>query len=319
MPSFTFVSTANAFVLRGGVPVFADVRVDTMNIDESKIEGLITNKTKAIVVVHYAGVGCEMDEILRIARRYNLVVIEDAAHAIQSFYKGRPLGSFGDFAALSFHYTKNIICGEGGAIILNRGGRDEATFNRLRARAHIVWEKGTNRVQFLQQQVDKYAWLDIGSSFQPSELQAAVLWAQLEQCSLITDRRCQLFHRYLELLQPLTHIFPHLRLPTIPPSCSVNGHIFFVILSSPAMTHFVRQFMAQRNVIVYTHFVPLHLSVGGNKFGRVSGSLEVTERQAPALLRLPLWVGLTDQQQNLVLETLAEALHCYDYDMQIAA
>lgn len=295
MPSYTFVSTANAFVLRGGVPVFVDVRSDTLNIDETKIETAITSRTKAIVPVHYAGVGCEMDVIMDVAQRHGLLVIEDAAQGIMSTYKGRALGSIGHMAALSFHETKNIISGEGGALLIN----DE----RFAERAEIVREKGTNRSQFFRGQIDKYTWVDIGSSYLPGEIVAAFLWAQMEEANLITQRRLDVWQSYHEALAPLESAGA-LRRPVIPDDCQHNAHMYYVLLESLAQRTALIENLKEQGVNAVFHYVPLHDSPAGKKYGRVSGELRNTEMLADHLLRLPLWIGMTEKQQAKVVKCL---------------
>ncbi len=298
MPSYTFVSTANAFVLRGGVPVFVDVRRDTLNIDEARIEAAITPRTKAIAVVHYAGVACEMDAIMDIARRHGLLVIEDAAQALMSAYRGRPLGSIGHLAALSFHETKNIISGEGGALLVN----DE----RLIERAEVLREKGTNRSRFFRGQVDKYTWTDIGSSFLPGEIVAAFLWAQMEDAQAITDRRLALWAHYDAALRPLERA-GKIICPQVPPHCRANAHMYALRLPDLARrTEFIARLRALGIYCVF-HYVPLHTSPAGRQFGRSSGPLEVTDEAGDCLVRLPLWVGLEPQQAE-VIEAIVRVL-----------
>ncbi len=298
MPSFTFVSSANAFVLRGATPVFVDIRPDTLNIDERQIEAAITPRTKAIVVVHYAGVACEMDAVMDIARRRGLLVIEDAAHALMSSYKGRPLGGFGHLATFSFHETKNLISGEGGALVIN----DE----RLIERAEIIWEKGTNRSQFSRGRVDKYTWMDIGSSFLPGELTAAFLWAQLEEADRITARRVELWNRYRNLSTSLAAL--GIRGPVIPPECGHNAHLFYVLLPLPAHRNEVLADLNARGVNAVFHYVPLHSSPAGQRYGRATGSMNVTDDVSARLIRLPLWVGMPDDAPQLVVERVRESV-----------
>lgn len=287
MPSFTFVSTANAFVLRGAVPVFVDIRTDTLNIDENLIEAAITPRTRAICVVHYAGVACEMDAIMALARRHGLKVIEDAAQGIFSTYKGRALGSIGDMAALSFHETKNVISGEGGALLIN----DPA----LVERAEIIREKGTNRSRFFRGQVDKYTWVDIGSSYLPSELIAAFLAAQLEHGSEITARRLALWNRYHAWAAPF-EATGTLRRPVIPADCDHNAHMYYLLLADmDQRTAFIAAMKAAGIGTVF-HYIPLHSSPAGLRFGRADRPLPHTDATSARLVRLPLWVGLEDQQ-----------------------
>ena len=301
MPSFTFVSTANAFVLRGGVPVFVEIREDTLNIDERLIEAAITPRTKAIVPVHYAGVACEMDTIMDIARRHNLLVIEDAAQGIMSTYKEKPLGSIGDFGCYSFHETKNIISGEGGAILINN--------NEFIERAEIIREKGTNRSQFFRGSVDKYSWVDIGSSYLPGELIAAFLWAQVEQAEEITSMRLKIWHAYHQVLESF-ELSGRIRRPVFPPNCNHNAHMYYILLESlEDRTCFISD-MQTSGVSCVFHYVPLHLSkafVG--LFGSYS-SLPVTESISNRLVRLPLWVGLSLEQLSFVQSSISAVLHC---------
>ena len=295
MPSYTFVSTANAFVLRGAVPVFVDIRPDTLNIDETRIEAAVTNKTRAIVPVHYAGVGCEMDTIMDIAQRHNLLVIEDAAQGIMSTYKGRPLGSIGHMATLSFHETKNIISGEGGALLIN----DPA----LVERGEIVREKGTNRSQFFRGQVDKYSWVDIGSSFLPGDIIAAFLWAQMEEAESITKQRLDIWHTYHQWFEPL-EVQGQIRRPVVPKNCAHNAHMYYLILSSlEKRTAFISSLKEQGIQMVF-HYVPLDTAPMGRKFGRANGDLAHTHDLSERVVRLPLWVGLEDQQACVIQQAL---------------
>lgn len=295
MPSYTFVSTANAFVLRGGVPVFVDIRPDTLNIDETLIEAAITERTKAIVPVHYAGVACEMDTIMDIARRRNLLVIEDAAQGIMSTYKGRPLGSIGHMGAYSFHETKNITSGEGGALLINDA--------RFAERAEIIREKGTNRGQFFRGQVDKYTWVDAGSSYLPSELTAAFLWAQMEEAERITQMRLEIWRRYHEALAQFERA-GLIRLPHVPENCLHNAHMYYILLSSLEKRTEVIERLKRNGVHPVFHYVPLHSSPAGTKFARVSGELRHTVNLADRLLRLPLWVELGDAQNRVITELI---------------
>ena len=299
MPSYTFVSTANAFVLRGGIPVFVDIRPDTLNIDETKIEAAITPRTKAIVPVHYAGVACEMDTIMDIAQRHNLLVIEDAAQAVMSTYKGKTLGTIGHLGAYSFHETKNIISGEGGALLVN----DE----RFAERAEIIREKGTNRSQFFRGQVDKYTWVDIGSSYLPGEVIAAFLWAQMEEAESITQKRLAIWQQYHQAFAALERA-GKLRRPIIPNGCQQNAHMYYILLESLEMrTQVIAQLKAQGVNAVF-HYVPLHNSPAGKKYARTSGELTHTNDSSDRLLRLPLWVGMDSAQDN-VIEHLTQIVH----------
>ena len=295
MPSFTFVSTANAFVLRGAVPVFVDVRPDTLNIDETLIEAAITPKTRAICVVHYAGVACEMDAIVEIAARHRLLVIEDAAQGVLSTYKEKPLGSLGAFGALSFHETKNIISGEGGALLVN----DE----RFAERAEIIREKGTNRSQFFRGQVDKYTWVDIGSSYLPGEIVAAFLAAQMDEAARITADRLSIWDRYHDAFATL-EASERLRRPVIPAHCRHNAHMYYLLLGDlEARTQFIAMLKAAGIHSVF-HYVPLHDSPAGRRFGRVVGDLAVTDDASRRLVRLPLW--LPDMNQQRVIEAVED-------------
>src|SRR5256886_222303 len=298
MPSFTFVSTANAFVLRGGVPVFVDVREDTLNIDESKIEAAITARTKAIVVVHYAGIACEMDAIRSLARRRGLMLIEDAAQALGSAYRGRPLGSFGEAATISFHETKNLISGEGGALLLNS--------QELIERAEIIREKGTNRSQFFRGDVDKYTWVDIGSSFLPSDILAAFLWAQLEAAETIAAARKALWQRYHEGLADAERS-GLARRPVVPREAAPNAHTYFLILPDAAKRRRFIETLRREEIYAVFHYVPLHSSPAGLKYGRAGGSMAVTEAMSERLVRLPLWIGL-ESQQDYVIDRCRSAL-----------
>jgi len=295
MPSYTFVSTANAFVLRGAVPVFVDIRPDTLNIDEKLIEKAITRKTKAIVPVHYAGMGCEMDTILQIARRNKLLVIEDAAHGVKATYKGRELGTMGDFGALSFHETKNIISGEGGALLVNNP--------KFIKRAEFIWQKGTDRKRFMRGEIDKYTWVDKGSSFLPGEITAAFLWAQMQEATRITRKRLDSWRRYHELLAPL-EIAGKLCRPIVPTGCVHNAHMYYILLNSLAERGQTLKKLKEKGVNAVFHYVPLHSSPAGQKYGRPSGNLPVTQDISERILRLPMFIGLTARQQNTIAEIL---------------
>ncbi len=295
MPSYTFVSTANAFVLRGAVPVFVDIREDTLNIDERLIEAAITPRTKAILPVHYAGVACEMGAIMATARRHGLKVVEDAAQGVMSSYKGRALGSIGDLGAYSFHETKNVISGEGGALLVNDP--------ELALRAEIIREKGTDRSRFFRGEVDKYTWQEVGSSFLPGELVAAFLWAQLEEAEAITTRRLAIWARYHELLAPLESR-GMLSRPTVPEGCQHNAHMYYVRLAPEIDRQSVLDEFKRTQIYAVFHYVPLHSSPAGRRYGRANGQLEVTNRCSESLLRLPFWLGLSDTQQLMVVESL---------------
>lgn len=302
MPSFTFVSTANAFVLRGGRPVFVDIRSDTLNLDEKLIESAITPRTKAIVPVHYAGVACEMDAIMDIARRHGLRVVEDAAQGVMATYKGRALGSIGDLGAFSFHETKNVISGEGGAILVNDP--------HLALRAEIIREKGTDRSRFFRGEVDKYTWQEVGSSFLPGEVVAAFLWAQLEDAERITKDRLQIWERYHEFLQPL-EAAGILRRPVVPDGCAHNAHMYYVLLSKEISRERVLAELKESGIWSVFHYVPLHSSPGGLRYGRAHGKLDITDDHSERLVRLPMWIGLDGDGQRRVVETLGRAIeHC---------
>jgi dTDP-4-amino-4,6-dideoxygalactose transaminase len=298
MPSYTFVSTANAFVLRGGIPVFVDIREDTLNLDERLIEAAITPRTRVIAPVHYAGVSCEMDAIMSIAKRHNLRVVEDAAQGVMSSYKGRALGSIGDLAAYSFHETKNVISGEGGALLVN----DPA----LALRAEIIREKGTDRSRFFRGEVDKYTWQEVGSSFLPGELIAAFLSAQLEEADRITQERLVSWQRYHELLEPLESK-GILRRPIVPDGCQHNAHMYYVLLAPEIDRQKVLNEFKHNDISSVFHYVPLHSSPAGKRYGRTHGTLDMTNKQSERLVRLPLWVGITEEQQNRVFEVLKAA------------
>jgi dTDP-4-amino-4,6-dideoxygalactose transaminase len=285
MPSYTFVSTANAVVLRGAVPVFVDIRPDTLNIDETKIEGAITPQTKAIFTVHYAGVACEMDTIMAIAARHDLLVVEDAAQGLGATYKGRALGTIGHLGALSFHETKNVVSGEGGALLIN----DE----RFSLRAEIIREKGTNRSQFFRGQVDKYTWVDIGSSYLPSELIAAVLLAQLEASQEITSERLPVWQEYHDAFKEL-EAQGRVRRPRVPTDCKANAHIYYLITASLDERTALLKFLKERGIGAVFHYVPLHSAPAGKKFGRTHGDLSTTSDLADRMARLPLWAGLKE-------------------------
>lgn len=298
MPSFTFVSTANAVALRGAIPVFVDIRADTLNIDETLVEAAITPRTKAICVVHYAGVACEMDAILDIASRHGLAVVEDAAQGIYSTYKGRPLGTIGDLGCLSFHETKNIISGEGGALLL----RDA----RLAERAEIIREKGTNRSKFFRGQVDKYTWVDVGSSYLPSELIAAFLAAQIEEGDSITVRRMAIWDRYHAWAAPY-EAEGLLRRPHVPAHCKHNAHMYYLVLPDlAARTRFIES-MREAGITTVFHYIPLHSAPAGLRLGRTGSDMTVTEATSECLVRMPLWVGL-EAHLDEVMEAADRAL-----------
>ncbi|MFW7343423.1 dTDP-4-amino-4,6-dideoxygalactose transaminase [Pollutimonas sp. H1-120] len=299
MPSFTFVSTANAFVLRGGVPVFVDIREDTLNIDESLIEEAITSKTKAIVPVHYAGVACEMDVIMQIALRHQLKVVEDAAQGVMASYKGKALGSIGDLGAFSFHETKNVISGEGGALLVNDPS--------LALTAEMIREKGTDRSRFFRGEVDKYTWQEVGSSFLPGELIAAFLWAQLEEAHNITQHRLDTWEYYHSGLAEL-EAQGMLRRPIVPKDCQHNAHMYYVLLGPDIDRQAVLARLKEFDIYSVFHYIPLHSSPGGLRYGRTHGTMSVTDIQAERIIRLPLWVGLTQLEQDYVINQLGKAL-----------
>lgn len=299
MPSYTFVSTANAFVLRGAVPVFTDVRVDTLNLDERLVEAAITSKTRAIVPVHYAGVACEMDTLLDVAQRYGLAVVEDAAQGVMATYKGRALGSIGHLGAYSFHETKNVISGEGGALLINDA--------RHEILAEVIREKGTDRSRFFRGEVDKYTWQHVGSSYLPSELTAAFLWAQLEEAQQLTERRLTIWEKYHVLMAPL-EVRGLLRRPVVPPECGHNAHMYYVLLADGRVRDQVAQRMKEAGVHAIFHYIPLHSSPAGRRHGRTHGDLPVTDAVAGRVLRMPMWLGLSDSQIEQVVNTLEQAL-----------
>lgn len=295
MPSYTFVSTADAFVLRGAVPVFVDIRPDTMNLDEMLIEAAVTERTKAIVPVHYAGVSCEMDTICEIARKHRLLVIEDAAQGMMASYKGKPLGTIGDFGCYSFHETKNYSMGEGGALLI----RDPKQIEQ----AEIIREKGTNRSKFFRGQIDKYTWVDAGSSYLPSELNAAYLWAQLELADKINEWRIRRFHQYMELLAPLEEK-GLLALPQVPEGCVHNGHMFYIKVKDIDQRSLLIRYLDQQGVNAVFHYIPLHTAPAGKKFGRFHGEDRYTTAESERLLRLPMYYGLLEEQVSYVAEML---------------
>ena len=296
VPSFTFVSTANAFAIRGAKIVFVDIRPDTLNIDETRIEQAITPKTKAIVPVHYAGIGCEMDRILAIARDRGLAVIEDAAHAVNATYKGRHLGTLGDIGVYSFHETKNLISGEGGAISINNP--------KLFERAEIVWEKGTDRAKFFRGEVDKYTWVDFGSSFLPSELTASFLFAQLEMAEAITTRRLEIFRRYENGLSDLMRQ-GQIILPYCPDECKHDGHMFYLRAADNDTRNDLIDYLRERDIHAVFHYIPLHSSPMGRMVGRSDGALPVTDDVSGRLLRLPCHYELSPGDQDRVIDAVS--------------
>lgn len=297
MPSYTFVSTANAFALRGAKIVFVDIRPDTMNIDENLIEAAITPKTKAIAPVHYGGVGCEMDKITEIAKRYNLTVVEDAAQALMCEYKGKALGTFGAFGTISFHETKNYSMGEGGALLIN----DEEYIEK----AEIIREKGTNRSRFFRGQVDKYTWVDQGSSYLPSELNAAYLYPQLEEADKINNDRLKSWNRYYELLKPLAEKGA-IELPFIPAHCKHNAHMFYIKAKDLEERTRLIAHLKEQGITAVFHYVPLHSSPAGKKFGRFGGEDKYTTKESERLVRLPMYYGLKDSDVEYICEKIYE-------------
>jgi dTDP-4-amino-4,6-dideoxygalactose transaminase len=299
VPSFTFPTTAGAVVLRGAVPVFVDIREDTLNLDERLVEAAITPRTRAILPVHYAGVACHLLELSAIARRHGLAVIEDAAQGISASYRGVPLGTIGDLGCLSFHETKNVICGEGGALLISRAEWVE--------RAEIIQEKGTNRSQFLRGQVDKYTWVDVGSSFLTSDINAAFLWAQVQRADEILARRMAIWSAYHERLEQFEQA-DWLRRPTIPEDCVHNAHMYYLLLPDEGRRNRLIESLAAQNIHALFHYVPLHSSVAGERFGRVASQLPVTERASKTLVRLPLWVGMSEHDVERVCDAVEQAL-----------
>ena len=297
MPAYTFVSTADAFVLRGAVPVFVDIRPDTMNIDENLIEAAITEKTKAIVPVHYAGVSCEMDKILEIAKKYNLMVIEDAAQGVMSSYKGKALGTIGDFGCYSFHETKNYSMGEGGALLI----RDEKYVEE----AEIIREKGTNRSKYFRGQIDKYTWVNYGSSYLPSELNAAYLAAQLDVAEEVNEDRLKSWNLYYELLTPLKEA-GKIELPYVPEECIHNAHMFYIKTKDIDERSALIDYLKEHEIMAVFHYIPLHTSPAGQKFGRFHGEDKYTTKESERLLRLPMFYGLKEEDVRHVADTIRD-------------
>ncbi len=297
MPSYTFVSTADAFVLRGATVVFVDIRPDTMNIDEGLIEDAITERTKAIVPVHYAGVACEMDTIMEIARRHDLKVVEDAAQGVMSTYKGKSLGTIGDYGCYSFHETKNYSMGEGGALLIHDASKIED--------AEIIREKGTNRSKFFRGQIDKYTWMNVGSSYLPSELNAAYLWAQLEQAEQINDRRLAIWNHYNEELECLEKQ-EYIRRPVIPDGCTHNAHMFYIKAKDLDTRTRLITFLKEQGIQAVFHYIPLHTAPAGQKFGRFHGNDIYTTKESEALVRLPLFYSLEDAQVEYIIDKVKE-------------
>jgi dTDP-4-amino-4,6-dideoxygalactose transaminase len=299
LPSFAFASLANAIALRGATPVFVDVRPDTLALDEQCAAEAITPRTRAIAPVHYAGVGCELDALLELARAHDLVILEDAAHGLLASYRGRPLGGIGAAGCLSFHETKNVICGEGGALLVNRPDWVE--------RAEVLQEKGTDRSRFFRGEVDRYTWIDLGSSFVMSEINAAFLWAQLERASELTAQRMKTWQAYHQALEDL-EVQGRLRRPVVPEHCAHNAHLYYVLLEPGASRDGFIERLAERGVRAVFHYVPLHSSPAGRRFGRAEGSFEVTEDVSERLVRLPLWVGMTASHVERVVGAVTGAL-----------
>lgn len=295
MPSYTFTSTANAFLLRGAKPIFVDIRPDTLNIDENKIEEKISPSTKAICVVHYAGVSCDMDQIMDIAARHNLYVIEDAAHAIMAKYNDAPLGSIGHMATFSFHETKNYNCGEGGALLINDSAFAE--------RAEIIREKGTNRSQFFRGEVDKYSWVDTGSSFLPSEIIAAFLYGQLEHADRINEERLAIWNAYYSKLAPLASK-GLLKLPIVPGKCTHNAHLFYLLLNSDAEQEQLLAHLRENGIGAVFHYIPLHTAPMGRALGYKAGDLPISESTSRRIVRLPLFCGMTDFEVDYIIDCI---------------
>lgn len=298
MPSYTFVSTANAFVIRGAKPVFIDIRSDTLNLDETKIEAAITKKTKAIIPVHYAGVGCEMDTIMKIAQKHNLFVIEDAAQGVMAKYNNKYLGTIGDLGAYSFHETKNYSSGEGGAIVINNPDMIE--------RAEIIREKGTNRSKFFRGEVDKYTWVDVGSSYLPSEIIAAFLFAQLEKAEEINQKRLEIWQKYYDGLEKFEKK-GILRLPIIPAECQHNAHMFYILLEDEKTRNELMDFLKkEKNILSVFHYIPLHSAPMGKRVSPNNIDLPITNNLSGRILRLPFYYNLTDEEQNYIIESVEE-------------
>ena len=297
MPAYTFVSTADAFVLRGATAVFVDIRPDTMNIDETKIEAAITEKTKAIVPVHYAGVSCEMDTIMDIAKRHNLMVIEDAAQGILSTYKGKQLGTIGEFGCYSFHETKNYSMGEGGALLIQKEDKIED--------AEIIREKGTNRSKFFRGQIDKYTWVNYGSSYLPSDMNAAYLYAQLEMADVIFDDRMRSWNQYYETLKPLAEA-GKIEVPVVPEDCTHNAHMFYIKAKDLEERTALISFLKEKDILSVFHYIPLHTAPAGQKFGRFHGEDVYTTKESERLARLPLYYGLKPEQVSYICDCVKE-------------
>jgi len=296
MPSYTFVSTANAFVLRGVVPVFVDINPITLNLDEELVERAITKKTKAIVPVHYAGMSCDMDKIIGLAKKYNLYVVEDAAQAVGSFYKNKPLGTIGDLGAYSFHETKNVISGEGGALLVN-----DAKFSEL---AEIIREKGTNRSKFFRGQVDKYTWVDIGSSYLPSDIIAAYLYSQLENIEVINKKRMYIWNFYNDLFVEYERRGV-LRRPVVPSYCSHNAHMYYVLFNNVDERSKFISYCKLKEILTVFHYVPLHSSPAGKKFGKTLFDMSVTDSVSDRLVRMPMYYGLSDNDLSYIKDVVS--------------
>ena len=295
MPSYTFVSTANAFVLRGAVPIFVDIREDTLNINEELVEEAITPKTKAIIAVHYAGVSCEMDKLKEIASKHNIYLLQDAAHAFSSMYKHQLLGTIGDLGTYSFHETKNIVCGEGGCIIINN--------ENFKDRAEIIREKGTNRSKFFRGQVDKYTWVDVGSSYLPSELNTSYLYVQLENYKTIQSKRMEIWNKYYNIFEKY-ELEGRIRRPFIPEHCQHNAHMFYIIFNSlDERTNFI-DYLKSNNIYAPFHYIPLHSSPAGEKYGRYTGNMTNTNKIGDTLVRMPLFYNLTDEELEKIILTV---------------
>lgn len=299
MPSFTFVSTANAVVLRGAVPVFVDIRPDTLNLDETAVAAAVTKRTRAILPVHYAGVGCAMDELGDIAQKHDLLVIEDAAQGLMASFQGRPLGTFGQLGCISFHETKNVTCGEGGALLINEPDFIET--------AEVMQEKGTNRAQLFRGEVDKYTWIDRGSSFLTSDIAAAFLWAQLESADDITERRQRIWNSYHEGFAELEERGVARR-PIIPPECTHNAHMYYLLLTDLNARNRLIDCLRTRGIQAVFHYVPLHSSPAGRRFGQTRDALPITEQASDCLVRLPLWIGMDDEVIERVTTEVKAAL-----------
>ncbi|MCX4268813.1 MAG: dTDP-4-amino-4,6-dideoxygalactose transaminase [Lachnospiraceae bacterium] len=295
MPSYTFVSTADAFVMRGAKVVFVDIRPDTMNLDENLIETAITEKTKAIVLVHYAGVSCEMDRIMEIAKKYHLAVVEDAAQGMMASYKGQALGTIGDFGCISFHETKNYSMGEGGALFIKKENYIEE--------AEIIREKGTNRSKFFRGEIDKYTWVMYGSSYLPSDINAAYLYAQLEVADQINEDRRKSWNQYLELLKPLKNA-GRIELPVIPEGCIHNAHMFYMKVKDIEERTKLLQYLKENGISAVFHYIPLHTAPAGKKYGRFSGEDRYTTKESEKLLRLPMYYGLKEKEVEYVAEKI---------------